>query len=313
MQAGVNLSGLEANPGNLPGTAGYDYIAPPQAELAYYHSKGVNVVRLPVLWERLQPGLLSGQPTLNGNYLAMITGVINRAAAMGMGVLVDVHNYGQYDGNKIGNGTLSATQFGDFWRRIAWHLRGTPGLAGYDLMNEPFGMPSASAWPNAAQAAVNAIRQTDASTTIYVEGDDYASAQAWPQVNGGLRVEDPSHNIIYEAHVYGDRDGSGTHFIWSQEVQYGVSVHTIADRIETFATWCNARAVRCVIGETGVGDDSGAWNVELANGLAAASEAGMPFFTYWAGGPWWGSYPLSIEPVDGADRPQMNVVGQYGQ
>jgi endoglucanase len=43
--------------------------------------------------------------------------------------------------------------------------------------------------------------------------------------------------------------------------------------------------------------------------------------TYWAGGPWWDKYSLSLEPADvratkvtGAgpiDRPQMLVVRQY--
>ena len=33
--------------------------------------------------------------------------------------------------------------------------------------------------------------------------------------------------------------------------------------------------------------------------------------TYWAGGPWWGAYMFSIEPQDGADKPQMTVLRQH--
>ena len=33
--------------------------------------------------------------------------------------------------------------------------------------------------------------------------------------------------------------------------------------------------------------------------------------TYWAGGSWWGTYPLSIEPANGVDKPQMSVVQNY--
>ena len=33
--------------------------------------------------------------------------------------------------------------------------------------------------------------------------------------------------------------------------------------------------------------------------------------TYWAGGPWWGPYIYSIEPENGVDKPQMNVLVQY--
>ena len=33
--------------------------------------------------------------------------------------------------------------------------------------------------------------------------------------------------------------------------------------------------------------------------------------TYWAAGPWWGNYPLSVEPRNGQDRPQMAVLLKY--
>jgi endoglucanase len=67
-----------------------------------------------------------------------------------------------------------------------------------------------------------------------------------------------------------------------------------------------------MIGEIGVGNDSSDWNTEMANGLAAAAQAGIRSFTYWAGGPWWGTYPMSIEPRHGHAAPQMTIVRQYG-
>ena len=33
--------------------------------------------------------------------------------------------------------------------------------------------------------------------------------------------------------------------------------------------------------------------------------------TSWAAGPWWGNYPLSVEPRNGQDRPQMAVLLKY--
>jgi endoglucanase len=33
--------------------------------------------------------------------------------------------------------------------------------------------------------------------------------------------------------------------------------------------------------------------------------------TYWAGGPWWGDYMYSIEPINGHDRPQMDILQHY--
>jgi endoglucanase len=310
-QAGVNISGLEMNPGTLPGTANTDYAVPTSDELAYYQGKGVNIIRLPILWERLQPGVLSGNSRLNEPYLALIKQVIGAANQLGMRVIVDLHNYGQYVGNKIGNGVLTSSQFANLWYQLAGVLTNVAGVAGYDIMNEPNGMPSAAAWPYAAQNAVSAIRFVDNHTHIYVEGDDWSTAPEWQNVNGHLSINDPANRIIYSAHVYGDRDSSGTHFVWSQEVQYGVTVNTIAERLEPFIEWCAKRNVACNIGEVGVGNDSPEWNTELAHGLAAASQAGLLSFDYWAGGLWWGSYPMSIEPRNGQQRPQMDVVGQY--
>ena len=310
---GVNLSGLEFNPWTLPGRPNWDYPIPSVSELQYYHSKGIHLVRLPILWERLQPNLIGATtpPALDPTYLGYIRTLIGQANSLGMVMMVDVHDYGGYGGHKIGDGTLTIDNFGHMWKLLADALKGTPGLAGYDLMNEPSNMPSPAVWPAAAQRAVHAIRRVDAATTIFVEGDDWASAGTWPQNNTTLNIHDPSKKIIYEAHVYGDRDNSGTHFDWSTEVAYGVTVNTIAERIQPFASWCSAKHAACMIGEIGVGNDDPNWNTELANGLAAMQANGLLGFTYWAGGPWWGSYPMSIEPQNGLDALQMSVVSVY--
>ena len=314
MSAGVNLSGLEVNSSNLPGRANYNYAVPNDQELAYYQSKGIMMVRLPVLWARLQPGLLASAPStaLDPGYLGLIKKIIAEAAVRKMEVIVDVHNFGGYATHKIGDGVLTSSQFAGFWRSVAISIEGSAGLAGYDLMNEPSHMPSSDVWPAAAQAAVNAIRSVDATSYIFVEGDDWASAASWTSDNKNLSISDPALRLIYEAHVYGDRDSSGTHFNWKTEVANGVTVDTIAQRINTFGSWCGSKHYACVIGEIGVGNDSPEWNVELSNGLTAMQSAGLLGFTYWAGGPWWGSYPMSIEPSKKGDAPQMSVVAQYG-
>ncbi len=33
--------------------------------------------------------------------------------------------------------------------------------------------------------------------------------------------------------------------------------------------------------------------------------------TYWGSGPWWGTYPLSIEPLGGSDAPQVSVLKKH--
>ena len=311
MLPGVNLSGLEGNAGTRPGRVNYNYVQPSNAMLDYYAAKGIKVIRLPFLWERVQPDLLAKPASMvvDAAYLQLIENVLVHAQADGMGVVIDMHNYGAYDGIKIGAaGGVTTAGFGAAWQAIAGLLKTYPALLGYDLMNEPNKMPSAAVWPAAAQAAVTAIRRTDMHTAIFVEGDSYAAASSWQTVNGKLAIVDPASLIIYEAHVYGDRDSSGTHYAWNTEATYGVTVNTIAQRVGVFDGWCRSGGHMCVVGEVGIGNDSSEWNVELANGLARMKADGLLAAFYWAGGPWWGSYPMSIEPKNGIDSPQMGVM-----
>ena len=44
----------EFAPQHVPGVFGTDYTYPTHTEIDYYASKGLDVVRLPFLWERLQ-------------------------------------------------------------------------------------------------------------------------------------------------------------------------------------------------------------------------------------------------------------------
>ncbi|MGI4801841.1 MAG: cellulase family glycosylhydrolase [Janthinobacterium lividum] len=314
-EPGVNLSGLEMNSSKKPGKANVDYGVPKTSELDYYASKGIKVIRLPILWERLQPNLLAVSPslTLDANYLALITNLLTYADTKGMGIIIDLHNYGAYNGIKMTTaGGVTAVQFTSAWTAIAGALKSYHALLGYDLMNEPNGFSVGGTWQTLAQAGINGVRATDTVTPVFVEGDAYASAAAWNTKSATLNMlRDPSQRLVFEAHVYGDRDSSGTHFTWATEAANGVTVNTIAQRVAVFDSWCRTNAVICMVGEIGVGNDSPNWNTELENGLAQMKADGLIAATYWAGGPWWGTYAMSVEPLNGVDRPQMTVLSAF--
>ncbi len=305
---GVNLSGMEYN-GGASAQAYYDYAVPSQQELAYYHSQGNDLIRLPISWETLQPTLGGA---LNQTYLSEIEGVVNQAAALGMKVIIDMHDYGGYGSDKLGNGTLTDAQFANVWQQVATTFAGNPGIGGYDLMNEPNGMPNATAWPDAAQAAITAIRTADRSTAIYVEGDDWSSAGSWAENNPTLaNLFDPSNNLVFSAHLYLDTDNSGTHFDWAQQAAAGDTTQLGVQQLSDFVGWLQANNLKGDIGEIGAGNDSADWLASLDNTLAYAKASNLQV-TYWGGGPWLGSYPLSVEPgVDGTPAPQMAVLDKY--
>ncbi len=167
---GVNISGAEYSaPG---GTLGYDYTYPFHSEIDYYASHGLNVIRMPISLERLQP---TPYRPLDSQQTAQMDDVISYAAQRGVTVDIDPHNYGYAYGNMIGGTTDSTNQFADFWSKMASHFDSHPNVM-FGLMNEPHDQ-TPQQWAGAAQAAVNAIRATGASQEILTPGTDWTGAQ----------------------------------------------------------------------------------------------------------------------------------------
>ena len=103
-------------------------------------------------------------------------------------------------------------------------------------------------------------------------------------------------------HQYLDGDYSGTHPSCRNE-RIGVTT------LEKFTQWLRNNGKRGFLGEFGGGSDPvclAALNAMLTH-LAENSEVWLGW-TYWAAGVWPPSYFTSVQPVDGADRPQMTVL-----
>jgi endoglucanase len=232
--------------------------------------------------------------------------VVELARERGIGLLFDLHNYARYNGKLIGTDDVPIAAFADFWRRFAGHYQDASAVFGYGVMNEPHS--TQGLWPAAAQAAVDAIRSVDRRHTIFVCGDGWSGAHSWKKINQDFLLNDPEKNLVYEAHQYFDRDNSGR---YGRSYDEDGAYPTIGvDRLAPFVEWLKEHDARGFIGEFGVPDHDPRWLVVLDNFLAAMKENQIGG-TYWAAGPWWGDYPLSVEPRNGRDRPQMTVLDQY--
>jgi hypothetical protein len=161
------------------------------------------------------------QPTLGGPLNAAevqrITDAVGRAAAAGMRVVLDIHNYGAYwlsDGAQgvrrpIGSPEVTVAHFASLWANLSAAFAANAGVAGYGLMNEPVAMAGPGAWEQASQAAVTAIRQNGDSKLVLVPGYNWSGAQQWTAQHPRAWIADA--NIRYEAHHYWDRDSSGAY------------------------------------------------------------------------------------------------------
>lgn len=304
---GVNLAGAEFGENNLPGIYGVDYTYPTSSELDYYKNKGFNLIRLPFRWERVQPNLWGD---LNTVELGRIDNVVAAAQARGMQVILDPHNYARYkmSGTEylIGSSQVPTAAFADFWTKLAAHYNGETAIYAYSLMNEPH--DTNGTWTNTAQVALNAIRQSDTAHLILVPGDGWAGAWTWNQNNPNLWVNDPSNNVEYEAHQYFDSDGSGS---YNQSYEASGAYPNIGvDRLQPFLNWLKAHNARGIVTEYGVPNNDPRWLTVLDNFLSALDNAGISG-TYWAGGPWWGNYLLSSEPVNGQDAAVMPILTNH--
>lgn len=306
---GVNLAGLEFNARRLPGRLHHDFVAPTVEELDYYRSCGARAVRIPFLWERLEPRL--GERFDEG-YWSILSGLVEAADARGMHVVLDPHQYGRRRSRGaahiIGESDqVSAAHFAAFWGELARRCRGASHVV-FGLQNEPHDQDQATL-ARVHTAAIAAIREAGARNLVLAPGSAWSGAHSWissGNAETARAVVDPIDRMAYDVHQYLDRDSSGR----SAECVAGAG-----GRLAPFTRWARQHGKRGFLGEFGAGPGEG-----CARELAALLEHVRRNrdvwvgWTCWAGGPWWGDYPLSLEPASleaPSDRPQMAVLRQY--
>ncbi|ETC90424.1 glycoside hydrolase family 5 protein [Xanthomonas hortorum] len=307
--AGVNLSGAEFASSKKPGILNKDYMYPATSDYTYFAGVGMNTIRLPILWERLQP---SARGELDPAQLALVQQAVARAKASGMYLVLDIHNYAKYNGYKIGSSEVQNATFADLWRRLALVFRNDNAVI-FGLMNEPNGV-SASGWAGSAQAAIDAIRATGANNLILVPGVLWTGAHSWSSLTSDgysnatalASIYDPLNNYAFEVHQYLDADSSGT-------TNVCVNSSIGADRLRSFTEWLRAHHKRGFLGEFGSASNK-TCNSALYGMLKYMQRNDDVWlgWTWWAAGAWWGSYAYTLQPnKDGTDRPQMSILSPW--
>jgi len=203
-----------------PGAYGVAYHFDTRATFQFLAARGVELVRIPFRWERLQPRI-GGR--LDSAEVGRLKRVVARAHGTGLKVVIDMHNYGAYYRNRhargvrtpIGSRAVPISAFADVWGRIAGRFGSVRGIAGYGLMNEPVGLPSRGAltppqvWERASQRALERIRSRGDRHLILVAGYNWSGVQQWTTQHPDAWITDPAAKVRYEAHHYWDRDSSG--------------------------------------------------------------------------------------------------------
>jgi hypothetical protein len=279
---GVNLSGLEFGSGI--GSINTTYTMPAENNYSYWSQEGSNIVRLPFTWERLQP---QANGPLDQNYLSYLKSSVAYAQAHGETIILDMHNYGLYNGQPA-----TGAQLSNVWTQLGQVFNGNSSVW-FDLMNEPNNV-SATQWENVEQQAVNAMRADGINNKLLLEGTAWSGAWTWVTSGNAAafsNFKDPANNYAFDVHQYLDSDGSGT----SATAVPGSG----STRLVDITNWAESTGQKLFLGEAGLANNAGSETEMKAMiqymGQHAGTWLGM---TLWGAGPWWGSnYIYNVNPT----------------
>ena len=304
---GINLGGAALGAKELPGKHGTNYLWASAAEVALYAQAGFNALRIPFLWERIQPQL-NGE--LDAAEAARLDEVVGAGAANGVTIILDIHNYGAYRQELVGTPNVPVAAFADLWSRIAARYKDKPHVA-YGLMNEP-NRQKAEEWAPMVQAAVDAIRASGAKQLILVPGTRWSGAHTWLAKDGRLSnaealrtVRDPADNYVFEMHQYFDGNSSGTS-------PNCVSKQIGVERLKDVTAWLRANGRQALLGEFGASSDATCLKA-LQNTLDYMEKNADVWqgWTYWVAVKWMSNYMFNVYPPDPSRSPQMKVIDAF--
>lgn len=313
---GINESGPEFGEGKLPGTLNTDYVWPTLSTIDTFVAKGMNTIRINIMMERLVPNKMTG--AMDATYLSDLTKTVNYITNKGAYAMIVPHNYGRYYGSVI----TSTADFGAFWKTVATSFKSNSKVI-FDTNNEckHFSHPNLVSLQNRKdpvdtdiipavhdmsstsvaqlnQAAINAIRGAGATTQyITVEGNAWTGAWTWTTAKGTDgktnaetmgSLTDSGNKLIYQMHQYLDSDGSGTNTAC-------VSATIGKERLVAATKWLRDNKKLGLIGEF-AGANNDVCKAAVKDMLAYMN-ANTDVWTgalWWAAGPWWGSYMVSL-------------------
>lgn len=337
---GVALAGLEFGEARFPGRLNSEILPPPADRYAYYSSLGIKSVRLPYLWERLQPelmGPLDGTVDLLSvdrargrvTFAQLIHEQLDLASQHGIKVLLDPHNYGaralrgklsqwqiaggpgRFGRFAVGTPAVPTAAFADFVRRVAAEFGDHPALMGLDIMNEPVKMPGGpQAWQDAAQAAITAVRGVNKRVPLFIEGYNYANPFRWSELNPNLHeLTDPSDNLVFSAHLYFDQDHSGRYLADEATAPRPISTPERALKdIAPFFDWLDRHGKRGHIGEFGA-PDTDSWFAVVKPFMDACARRDILIHA-WGDWPLPSTYVLNLNPQGGPDKRIVHYLSQ---
>lgn len=286
LDIGIAIAGMEFAETVIPGVANQNYNTNSAARYAMLASKGFKVVRLPFLSGRLFDGLGGG---INATYAGFIDQNIQWAAANGMKVWLDCHDYARFRGTVLGSGGFTVAEYVRQKVAILERFKSHSNVVGFEFDNEPHDVTGGlSAWYTAATQATNALLAVAGwSGTIGLPVYHWSSNDDF-FVHHGQNFVAPVKNarVIYIFHNYFNAGNTG----FNHPAAPNESAQVHVDRAQAVLNWASSQDVKTGWSEFGIPDEQD-WidNAKPFVDLLKANVNNIPYAVYWADGDWYAS------------------------
>jgi endoglucanase len=275
-----------------------------ETDLDHIAELGFNVVRLPFWYRNFQ----EEDGTRRDDRFEKIDWLVANAWKRRIYVILDFHGVpgGQSKDQETGRVRTTSDFWNEeniqrsikIWQAIATHFKDNPGVAAYDLINEPTGAPSRDLLWDVYNRIYQAIRSIDTDHIITLEGwwDGQWGLDVLPDPNKYPTEVSSWTNVVYQMHAY--------EWDWDNLEKQREKTDSIIRDIDAHASW----NVPCLVGEFNCMGQ--AWDYTI--NLYEAHHVNWTMWTYKAthgtGTDSWGVYnpndPLPLKPdfqYDSAD------------
>ena len=223
------------------------YRGEPSSSYRFLASRGIDIIRLPFPWGTLQPTL--GGP-FDPTFEASLIREVRSIDAAGMQTVLDLHSSYRHPSSdspaSIVDG-ISQAQLDDVWLKLSRLFKDDPSIYAYDLMNEPYDLPS-RAIETASQGIVTALREAGDDTLLWIEGNERSAVEDWTSNHPEPWIDDPAQNHMYSAHSY--IGGQNSNPIYPGNIDGDPRRKTLVN-LKVFTDWLNRYGQRGSIGELG--------------------------------------------------------------
>jgi aryl-phospho-beta-D-glucosidase BglC (GH1 family) len=161
---------------------------------------GMNVIRLP-FWYK---DLIDDNGNLKSDAWTRLDWFVSNCNSRNIYVILDLHgapgsqqgadNSGQAGGANLWSSSANMDKTVWLWQQLATHFKGNAAVAGYDLLNEPYGASGSTQW-NFYDRIYKAIRDIDPDHVIIIES-------TWEPNNLPNPAQYGWTNVMYSYHCY---------------------------------------------------------------------------------------------------------------